>query len=479
MPASVAATLAKVLVVDDRADVREALGDILLAAGYSCATASDGAEALQHLARSEFAVVVCDVMMPGISGMELLAEIRDRFRSTDTLLMTGFGTIELAVEAMKMGACDFLTKPFPAEQLVQAVSRVVRSRRGPGPEDRFDVGDGSDIIGRSTSVRKMCEMIRRLRGNMANVLISGESGSGKELVARAAHYGSDRRDAPFIAVNCAGVPRALAESLFFGHVKGAYTGAAQSAKGFFRAADGGTLFLDEVTEVSLDFQAVLLRIIQEREVVPVGGTVPEPLDVRVIAATSKGHRQAVRDGLLREDLYYRLGVALVPVPPLRDRREDIPLLLEHFTAFHAGRFGCVPKHASRRAIEVMRAYDWPGNVRELSNLVERAHALGTGPLITASDLPPEITDRKPRKHKTRTFKAMEKQAIAEAMAEANGQKKRAAELLGVSRQTLYRKLRKHGLETDTASETPDASGARGLGAVQSDARPHGRRARHL
>jgi DNA-binding NtrC family response regulator len=457
MPGSVAATPARVLVVDDEADIRESLGEILRAAGYSCVTASDAAEALQHLARSDFAVVVCDLVMPGIGGMELLAEVRARFQSTETILLTGSGTIELAVEAMKMGACDFLTKPFPAERLIETVSRVVRSRKGPGPEDRFDIGDGSEIIGRSASVRKMCEMIRKLRGNVANVLISGESGTGKELVARAVHHGSDRRERPFIAVNCAGVPRALAESHFFGHVRGAYTGAASGARGFFRAANGGTLFLDEVTEVSLDFQAVLLRVIQEREVVPVGGTVPESVDVRVVAATRSGCRQAVRDRLLREDLYYRLGVALISVPPLRDRREDIPLLLDHFMAFYAGRFGCAPKHVSERAMKAMRAYDWPGNVRELSNVVERAYALGTEPAIAALDIPSGIRERKARKHKTKTFKDAEKQAIAEAMAATSGQKKRAAELLGVSRQTLYRKLRRHGLETVSTSRTRNAS----------------------
>ncbi len=457
MSGNVVTASAKVLVVDDEAGTRRAVEQILRAAGYSCVTASDTAEALRLLAGSEFAVVLCDLAIPGIGGMELLAEIGTRFRSTDTVLMTGAGTIELAVEAMRMGACDFLTKPFPAERLVEVVSRVIRSRKGPGSEDRFDVGDGSEIIGRSASVREMCEMIRRLRGNVANVLICGESGTGKELVARAVHHGSERREHPFIAVNCAGVPRALAESQFFGHVRGAYTGAASGARGFFRAANGGTLFLDEVTEVSPDFQAVLLRVIQEREVVPVGGTVPEPVDVRVVAAMSRGCRQAVRDGRLREDLYYRLGVALVSVPPLRDRREDIPLLLEHFMAFHAGRFGCAPKHASRQAIELMKAYDWPGNVRELSNLVERAHALGTGPVIAAPDLPSKIRGRKAKKHKTKTFKDAERQAIAEAMAETGGQKKRAAELLGVSRQTLYRKLRSHDLEEASTSRTRNAS----------------------
>ncbi|MHC4250159.1 MAG: sigma-54-dependent transcriptional regulator [Planctomycetota bacterium] len=452
MPGSVAATPARVLVVDHEADVREVLGEVLRAAGHPCLTVSSAEEALRHLAGREFAVVVSNVVMPGMGGIKLLAEIRARFQSTDVVLVTRFGTIELAVETMKMGARDFLSRPVSPARLVEVVSRLVRGRIGPGPQDRFDVGEGSAIIGRSPPIRRMCVMVRRLRGNLANVLVCGESGTGKELVARAIHFGSERRMGPFIAVNCAGVPRVLAESLFFGHVRGAFTGASGDAPGFFRAADGGTLFLDEVTEVSLDIQAMLLRAIQEREVIPVGSTVPGPVDVRLVAATSRSFRQAIREGRLREDLYYRLGVALVTVPPLRDRRSDIPLLLDHFIALHARRLGCTPTRASQRAVEAMGAYDWPGNIRELSNLVEREYALGTGPVITASDVPSNVGSRRARKHKTKTFKEAERQAIAQAIAETGGQKKRAAELLGVSRQTLYRKLRKHGLRT-VLSET--------------------------
>lgn len=455
MPGNCETTQASVLLVDDEAKIREGLGKILLAAGYPCVTAASAREALQHLAGRDFAVVVSDVVMPGMGGMELLAEIRARFQSTDTVLITGFGTIELAVEAMKMGARDFLTKPFSRGQLVETVSGLLRNRVGPGPDGRFEVGDGSEIIGRSPSVRRICEMVQRLRGNMANVLICGDTGSGKELVARAIHYGSARSGGPFIAVNCAGVPRSLAESHFFGHVRGAYTGAASGAKGFFRAADGGTLFLDEVTEVSLDFQAVLLRVIQEREVVPVGSTVPESVDVRVIAATSRHCRRAVHGGLLREDLYYRLAVACVCVPPLRDRREDIPLLVNHFLALYAEQFRCAPKRVSKRAMDCLKTHDWPGNVRELSNVIERAYALGTGPTISAGDLASEAeggVDPVPLSRPgTKTFKDAERQAIVEAMAAAGGQKKRAAELLGISRQTIYRKLRKHGLERQPAS----------------------------
>ena len=517
MPGNCETTQLGVLLVDDEAEIRTGLGKILRAAGYPCVSAASAGEALKHLAGRDFAVVVSDIVMPGMGGMELLAEIRARFRSTDTVLITGSGTIELAVEAMKMGARDFLTKPFPPGQLVETVSRLLRNRvdqepglqrsgsaicpaRGEplesaplecadlstGPEDRFEVGDGGEIIGRSPSARRICEMVQRLRGNMTNVLICGDTGSGKELVARAIHYGSARSGGPFIAVNCAGVPRSLAENHFFGHVRGAYTGAATDAKGFFRAADGGTLFLDEVTEVSLDFQAVLLRAIQEREVVPVGSTVPESVDVRVIAATSKHGRRAVHAGLLREDLYYRLAVACVCVPPLRDHTEDIPLLVNHFLTLHAEQFRCAPKRVSRRAMDCMKAHDWPGNVRELSNVIERAYALGTEPTISVEDL---ASEGPPRGYSTQaappakaasfgkggctglrravaasvaqtvgrpaegtitlrlskcSLDEAQRAVIERALEETGGNKNKAAKMLGINRATLYRKLARFG-----------------------------------
>ena len=383
-----------------------------------------------------------------MDGLELLAETTERFPETDVVMMSGVGTIDMAVEAMKNGARDFITKPFTIDVVRETVRRLTATRVERASEGVFDVGDGSVIVGSSPEMLDVLKVIGALRGGKANVFVSGESGSGKELVAKAVHFGGGGGREAFVAVNCASIPGNLAESTFFGHVKGAFTGAQADKVGLFVAADGGTLFLDEVTEIPLEMQAVLLRAVQEQQIMPVGSTKPRAVAVRIVAATNRDLKEALRKGLLREDLYYRLAVVSIVVPPLRDRQGDIELLLEHFLAEYADRYDVPRKRIDRRALACLLKYDWPGNVRELGNFVERAYLIANDRDISLDDLPVEARGVNGTPNRVMTFKEAEKELIAEAMSTAGGQKKMAAELLGISRQRLYRKLKAYGLTGD-------------------------------
>jgi DNA-binding NtrC family response regulator len=437
-----------ILAVDDDAFILKLMDEILTESGYRCVKACNGEEALSRMESEEFPVVITDVAMPGIGGMELLSQIREHHPTVDVVLTTGVGTIEIAVEAMKRGARDFITKPFSPESIRDVVSQLLRARHGAASAESYDIGDGSTIVGKSSAMRRLYAMIDSFRQSSANVLICGESGTGKELIARALHYGGSTSGGPFVPVNCAGVPRTLAESQFFGHVKGAFTGAVSDEIGFFRKADGGTLFLDEVTEVPLDFQSMLLRAVQEQQVVPIGSTDALDVSVRVVAATNRGVEGAVDGAHLRPDLYYRLAVVLVTVPPLRERVEDIPLLAAHVLARCCEKQAGETKAFTDEAMEVMAAHVWPGNVRELENVVESSFAVANGPWIDVGDLPQHVRSPK-KKHPTgqvRTFEQMEKQAIVDALEATGGSKTKTAEVLGINRQRLYRKLRKYDIQ---------------------------------
>ena len=440
------------LVVDDDAAMRELVCDVLKDRGHDCTAVGSGQEALQELAQKDYAVVLTDLRMKGMPGTELLTEVKRRYPDAGVILMTAFGSVETAVEAMKRGATDYLTKPVKTEDLVRVVERAVREaslRREVGRLRKEVHREYSfhQILGKSKSMQAVFDLIRRVSDSPTNVLITGESGTGKELVAKAIHYNSDRRDAPFIPVNCAAIPEQLLESELFGHMRGAFTDAKADKRGLFEEAGKGTLFLDEISELPLMLQAKLLRAIQEKEIRRVGATRSIPVEARVIAATNLTLAEEVRHKRFREDLYYRLNVIEVKLPPLRERREDIPLLVEAFLKKCGESRGKPVKAAGEAALAMLVDYAWPGNVRELENVIERAVTLTRGDKILPEDLPPAVQgsrgDRRildDAAERTLPLHEVEKEYIAKILEKTGGNKYQAAQVLGIDRKTLYRKL---------------------------------------
>ena len=369
-----------VLVVDDDHEMRALLRDVLEEHGYTVTLASNGQEALASLRDREYPVVLTDLRMKGMQGIELLTQIKQSWADTNVILMTAFGSVETAIQAMKQGAYDYLMKPVKNDDLLRATERgfreallrseINRLRREVGKEFSF-----SQILGKSKPMREVFELIRRVANSPTNILITGESGTGKELVAKAIHYNSDRKDAPFIPVNCAAIPDQLLESELFGHMRGSFTDAKGDKHGLFEEAHKGTLFLDEISELPITLQAKLLRAIQEKEIRRIGATKPISVDVRIIAATNLHLAEEVKAKRFREDLYYRLNVIEVKLPPLRDRREDIPLLVDGFLKKCGTTRGKEVKGVTEAALAMLMDYMWPGNVRELENVVERAVTL--------------------------------------------------------------------------------------------------------
>jgi DNA-binding NtrC family response regulator len=441
-----------VLIVDDDPAMRELVCDVLKDRGHDCTAVGGAQEALQQLTQKDYAVVLTDLRMKGMMGTELLTEIKRSYPDTGVILMTGFGSVETAVEAMKRGATDYLTKPVKTEDLVRVVERAIREtslRREVGRLRKEVCKEYSfhQILGKSKSMHAVFDLIRRVSDSPTNVLITGESGTGKELVAKAIHYNSDRRDAPFIPVNCAAIPEQLLESELFGHMRGAFTDAKADKRGLFEEAQKGTLFLDEISELPLMLQAKLLRAIQEKETRRVGATRAIPVDVRIIAATNLKLAEEVQHKRFREDFYYRLNVIEVKLPPLRERREDIPLLVEAFLKKCGESRGKPVKAASEAALAMLIDYAWPGNVRELENVIERAVTLTRGDKIVPEDLPPAIQgsrgDRRvldEAAERTLPLHEVEKEYIAKILEKTDGNKYQAAQVLGIDRKTLYRKL---------------------------------------
>ncbi len=441
-----------ILVVDDDADMREMLQDMLKDRGHQVTTAGSGSEALKALGEGDYWVVLTDLRMKGMQGLELLTEIRRSHPDVNVILMTGFGSVETAVEAMKHGASDYLTKPVKKDELVRVIERVIReaSLRREVSRLRKEVHKEYSflqILGKSKPMQAVFDLIKRVADSPTNVLITGESGTGKELVAKAIHYNSDRKDAPFIPVNCAAIPEQLLESELFGHMRGAFTDAKFDKRGLFEEAQKGTLFLDEISELPLMLQAKLLRAIQEREIRRVGANKPIPVDVRIIAATNLNLGEEVKAKRFRDDLYYRLNVIELKLPPLRDRREDIPLLVEAFLKKCGESRGKDVKGVSEAALAMLMDYAWPGNVRELENVVERAVTLSRGEKISADDLPPAVQgargDRRvldEAAEKTLPLHEIEKEYIKKILEKMGGNKYQAAHALGIDRKTLYRKL---------------------------------------
>jgi two-component system response regulator AtoC len=456
----------RVLVADDKENMRRLVARILEDT-FEVEEAEDGARALALVATRPYDVIVTDIRMPAADGFELLAATKARDPSTEVVLMTGYATVPDAVRAMKLGAFDYLEKPFDPDAALTVVARAAERRRlavaarlaaAPGEEDSFHA-----LVGRSPAMRAVYRLLEKAAAVDATVLIGGETGTGKELAARAIHSLSARRERRFVPVNCGALPAELVESELFGHARGAFTGASAARAGLFQEAQGGTIFLDEVGELPLAAQVKLNRVLQEKEVRRVGETQATPVDVRVVAATHRDLREEVRAGRFREDLFYRLNVFTVALPPLRDRVEDVPLLAAHFLDKHARALRRTLRGFAPEALARLAAHGWPGNVRELENVVERAVAVAGGELVEAGDLPPELsagTAPAPPAPGAALAALPYKDAVAGArdrvtreylvalMTEFGGNVTRAAERAGVERESLHRLLRKHGLRSE-------------------------------
>jgi two-component system, NtrC family, response regulator AtoC len=448
-----------VLLVDDEEKLVRNLGRALRDEGHEVATASSAAEAQRLLSSRPFDVLVIDNRMPERTGLELIRDVSASVPEGDRpqiLLMTAHATIENAIEAMRLGAFDYLQKPFEIEELVVAVARALEHQRL-RTEHRYLLSEREEefnhygIVGKSRAIQELMGVVERVAASKSTVLITGETGTGKELAARAIHDRSGQREMPLIKVNCAAIPESLLESELFGHVRGAFTGATTNRKGRFALANGGTLFLDEIGTMAPYLQSKLLRVLQEREFEPLGSERTETVDLRVIAATNRDLRQMVSEGRFQEDLYYRLSVIPIHIPPLRERRDDIPLLVEHFLAKHAARAGKRTLGLAVGVSEALASYDWPGNVRELENTIERAVVLARGPEVTRSDVSmlgaaPAATTGLPSPKLHANVEWVERESIRLALQRASGVKKDAAEILGVSQRALSYYLSKYHID---------------------------------
>jgi two-component system NtrC family response regulator len=450
------------LVVDDEKNYLLVLKELLSDEGYEVLTAQSGANALAILKETELDLILTDMKMPGMSGLELLEKLKQKDPQLPVVMMTAFGTVEKAVEAMKKGAFDYISKPFDNENLKKTVAtalnmwRVIKENRFLSQELKAKFGP-SDLIGNSLAIQQVRELIQKVAVTKATVLVTGESGTGKELVARAIHAHSPRRDKPLISVNCSALAETLLESELFGHERGSFTGATSQRKGRFEIADGGTLFLDEVGEMAPSVQVTLLRVLQNREFERVGGNKTIKVDVRLIAASNRDLKEEIPRGAFREDLYYRLNVVHIEVPPLRDRRDDLPLLIRYFLERFSKELNKETPTLSPEAMTVIMDYPWPGNIRELENMLERAVILASGPLIRAEDLPIQSQGHKNQDWSAdqvipsgltlnEVLEMVEKKMILNALAKTGHVQSHAADLLGIARNLLFYKIKKFNLD---------------------------------
>jgi len=446
---------ASILVIDDEESVRDSCRQTLSRDGNRVEVAEDGTKGLGVLAERSFDVVILDLKMPGLSGMEVLKRIKQSDPATVVIVITGYATVDSAVEAMKNGAYDFVPKPFTPDAL-RVITRRALEKRELDLEnfllrDQLKASFGPDVVvGRSEPMKKVEELIRKVGPTDSTVLITGESGTGKELVARAIHRASRRRDKPFVVVDCGSLVENLFESELFGHIKGSFTGATTTKYGRFELANGGTLFFDEIGNTGINIQTKLLRVLQEREITKVGSSQVVKVDVRIIAATNEDLHEAVKAGMFREDLFYRLSVVPISIPPLRARRGDIPLLVSHFLNKYNTRRRKGIVAVSEEAMKALVEYDWPGNVRELENAIERAVVLAESDVIGPSDLLyyGRMTARpaRPSTYEVRRLEEVERDHIEKALAIFNGHRGRTAEALGIDRKTLRAKLKRYGIE---------------------------------
>jgi len=449
----------KILVVDDEPGMRTFLEIILRKEGYSVETAADGMKALDNINNNVFDLAILDILMPVMNGIEVLKRIIEKSPETTVIIITAFASHETAIEAMKLGAYDYITKPFKIDEIKLVIKKAL-DKKGLERENlrlrkELQTKYGfANIIGRSIDISKVFELIKRVSELKVNVLITGESGTGKELVARAVHYSGSRHRGPFIAVNCGAIPEPLVESELFGYRRGAFTGASRNKKGLFEEADGGTIFLDEIVDLPIHLQVKLLRVIEEKTIRPLGSTEPIPVDIRIIAATNKLLEEEIANEKFREDLFYRLNVIKIDLPPLRDRRDDIPPLAIHFVEKYSREMGKDIHGISPKALETLESYHYPGNVRELENIIARCVALETSNVIRQQTLPELMVNMGSLNiengiagnfgldHLLETF---EKRTIDKALTEAQGNKVEAAKLLGITFRSLRYRLAKHGL----------------------------------
>ena len=460
--------MSRILVVDDNETMRTGIGLVVERMGHDGVAAASGREALSLLREREYDLVVTDYRMEEMDGLQVLAAVKEDFADTDVMVITAHGTIEIAVEAMKLGAADFITKPFPPDALRLKIDRVLKHRDDRQERLRLDEENRylreeigvrfGEIVGRSDKITDILAMVERISGADSSVLIYGESGTGKELVARAIHNSSARAAGPFVKVNCGSLPKELVESELFGHEKGSFTGAVRLKRGKFELAEGGSIFLDEIGDIPLDTQVKLLRVLQEKEFDRVGGERTLTVDARVVAATNRPLKEMVAEGSFREDLYYRLEVIPLRLPPLRERAEDIPLLVEHFLLKKCREMNLPLRRLADDALEQLSRYPWPGNVRELENVIERTVVLADGVSVGVADLPliaaeGEVGDGDGQSVEfdsaaplNERLEKLEKRLITEAMDKANGVKTKAAEFLGIKTSALYYKLDKYGVE---------------------------------
>jgi two-component system NtrC family response regulator len=452
----------RILVVDDEAAQRELISGYLKKQGYEVFAAANGEQALKHFRQEPFELILTDQRMPTLSGLDLLKAARAINPETNVIVMTAYGNIETAVEAMKEGAADYLTKPLNLDELSHRIERIRERQRlyAENKELREELRQRhriENIIGESGQMLEVISLVGRVAPSEATVLIRGESGTGKELIAKAIHYASPRATKPLIRVNCAALPENLLESELFGHERGAFTGAIASRKGRFELADGGTLFLDEIGDLPPHLQAKLLRVLQEREFERVGSSKPLSVNVRMLSATHRDLEARIKTGEFREDLYYRLNVVTIMLPPLRERRPDIPALMDHFLRLFAQKNGKVIRGFTREARNALLRYDFPGNVRELENLIERAVVLTRDDVIGRGDMPLTLEESEAKNdQETRlvaVVEGLERRMIKDALAQAGGIQTRAAEALGMTERALRYKLKKYGFQ----GEDPDPS----------------------
>ena len=446
----------RVLVVDDEPAQRELVAGFLAKQGFEVSQAAGGEAALVRFKQDPFDLVLTDQKMPGLSGLQVLEGVRAMTPETAVIIMTAYGTIETAVSAIKAGAADYLTKPLNLDELLHRIHRV-RERQHLLSENRelrealAERHRVEGIIGESGPMQEALSLVRRVAPSDATVLIRGESGTGKELIAKAIHYASARAAGPLVKVNCAALAESLLEAEMFGHEKGAFTGAIATRKGRFELAEGGSLFLDEIGDLPAHLQVKLLRVLQEREFERVGSSRPITVNVRLLAATHRDLEVLVRDGRFRDDLYYRINVVTVTLPPLRERRDDLPLLIDHFVRTFAAKNSKPINGLTRGARETLLRYDYPGNVRELENLIERAVVLTRDEVIGVADLPLTLRDPAPEPAGSgldAAVEGLERRMMREALVRSGGVQTRAAELLGISERVLRYKLKKYGLSGD-------------------------------
>ncbi len=449
-----------ILVIDDEGGIRESLEVLLSLEGYSIKTASDGEQGLRMLEMESFDLVLLDLALPGQSGLDLLPQIKERQPETPVIMITAYGTVENVVDAIRAGAENFVQKPWDNEKLLADIRSAVA--RYKAEEENLQLKrtlkqryNFANIVGKSEIMLRVFDLISQVAPSRSTVLIQGESGTGKELIAKAIHANSPRRDKPFVPINTGAMPTELLESTLFGHVKGAFTSAIASKKGLFEVANGGTLFLDEIATMGSDTQAKILRVLQDRRFMHLGGIQEIQVDVRIIAATNIDLRQAVREGKFREDLFYRLNVIMVDLPPLRSRREDIPLLVNHFLEFYANENGLSPRRLSADALRALIDYEWPGNVRELENSIERGVVLSSGPVIGSELLPGHITGRSfqdallehnPNASLFDILEDIERRIIVEKLERCNWNQTDAAEQFHIPLSTLNQKIKRLNIE---------------------------------